>query len=108
MSSKSFDVDVFVTAYGEEHYLIHRCLEAACKMRGDHATWLLDDGNDPALIEMAKTLGAGYLTRSHRKDAKAGNINSALLHTSGEIIVIFDIDHIPEVDFLENTVDFFK
>src|SRR5262245_41578307 len=42
-------VDVFITACGEEYALIERALVAACAMRGKHKTWLLDDGNDPAL-----------------------------------------------------------
>lgn len=100
-------IDVFVTACGEAPALIERCLRAACAMRGAHITWLLDDGNDPTLAELAQRLGARYLTRSHRKDAKAGNLNNALQHTRGEILVIFDIDHVPEPDFLEQTLPFF-
>jgi cellulose synthase (UDP-forming) len=53
---------------------------------------------------LAERLGAGYLTRQDRKDAKAGNVNAALAHTNGDIVVIFDIDHIPEPDFLQRTV----
>jgi cellulose synthase (UDP-forming) len=102
-----FSVDVFVTAYNEEYSLIERCLQAACQMRGEHRTWLLDDGNHPELAQMAKRLNAGYLTRTERTNAKAGNINAALNRTSGEIVVIFDIDHVPEPDFLEQTLHFF-
>ena len=100
-------VDVFVTAYNEEFTLIERCLQAACQMRGAHCTWLLDDGHDPKLEQLAERLGAGYLTRPHRQDAKAGNINTALPRTTGDIIAIFDIDHIPQADFLEQTLPFF-
>ncbi|MCB9156730.1 MAG: glycosyltransferase [Caldilineaceae bacterium] len=100
-------VDVFVTAYNEEFTLIERCLQAACQMRGAHCTWLLDDGHDPKLEQLAERLGAGYLTRPHRRDAKAGNINTALPRTTGDIIAIFDIDHIPQADFLEQTLPFF-
>ncbi|MEZ4712280.1 MAG: glycosyltransferase family 39 protein [Caldilineaceae bacterium] len=76
-------------------------------MRGAHKTWLLDDGDDPKLAQLALRLGAGYLTRPHRQNAKAGNINAALARTTGDIIVIFDIDHIPQADFLEQTLSFF-
>ena len=89
-------VDVFVTACGEEHSLIRRSLTAACVMQGSHRTWLLDDGRDPALARLAEELGAGYLTRQDCQDAKAGNVNAALARTSGDIVVIFDIDHVPE------------
>jgi cellulose synthase (UDP-forming) len=100
-------VDVFVTACGESRALIERTLAAACAMRGNHLTWLLDDGADPALTHSAKRLGAGYLTRTDRTDAKAGNINAALSRTDGDIVVIFDVDHTPAPNFLERTLGHF-
>ena len=101
-------VDVFVTAYNEDLTLIASCLQAAKQMCGKHCTWLLDDGHRLALAQLAQQLNVGYLTRENRKDAKAGNINAALQYTSGEIIVIFDIDHMPQPDFLEQTVHYFR
>lgn len=99
-----FTIDVFVTVCGEDHTLIRKCLAAACAMRGEHKVWLLDDGPDPALEQLAHELGAGYLTRENRKDAKAGNLNAALARTDGDIIAIFDVDHVPGPDYLERTV----
>jgi cellulose synthase/poly-beta-1,6-N-acetylglucosamine synthase-like glycosyltransferase len=101
-------VDVFIPAWSEKLELIEQTLSAACKMRGDHHTWLLDDGDDPRLAELAMRLGAGYLTRPDRKDFKAGNINAALARTNGDILVIFDIDHTPHPDFLERTLGHFQ
>ena len=100
-------VDVFVTAYGEAYPLIKRSLAAACEMRGQHHTWLLDDGSDPTLAKLAKRLGAGYLSRTDHLYAKAGNLNHALALTDGDIIVIFDVDHAPEPDFLERSLGHF-
>ena len=100
-------VDVFIPTCGEEYALVKRTLKAACLMRGDHRTWLLDDGDDPRLKEIASELGAGYLTRKGGQDAKAGNINAALARTDGEIVVIFDIDHVPCPQFLECTLHLF-
>ena len=45
--------------------------------------------------------------RDDRKHAKAGNLNAALPHTSGDIIVIFDGDHAPEPEFLERSLGYF-
>lgn len=101
-------VDVFVTACGEDPALVERALAAAVAMRGEHNTWLLDDGNDPRLATLASKLGAGYLVRNGRNDAKAGNLNAALARTSGDIVVIFDIDHAPRPDFLERTLGYFR
>jgi cellulose synthase (UDP-forming) len=108
MSNLSPTVDVFVTACGEDPHLIERCLNAACHIDGEHRAWLLDDGADPRLAQMAERLGAGYLTRPDRKDAKAGNINAALVRTTGDVVVIFDIDHVPVPGFLEQTLLFFE
>ncbi len=100
-------VDIFVTVCAEPYGLVRRALVAARAMRGEHKTWLLDDGSDPLLALLAASLGAGYLSRSDRKDAKAGNINAAAVRTRGDIIVIFDVDHAPMPDFLECTLGYF-
>jgi cellulose synthase (UDP-forming) len=100
-------VDVFVTACGEAYPLIERSLAAACQMRGQHQTWLLDDASDPELAKLAERLGAGYLSRTDHAFAKAGNLNHALSLTNGDIVVIFDVDHAPEPDFLERSLGYF-
>jgi cellulose synthase (UDP-forming) len=100
-------VDVFITAFKENHSLVERALLAAQAMPEDKKVWLLDDGDDPVLAQMASRLGVGYLTRSDRRNAKAGNINAALTRTTGDIIAIFDIDHAPNPDFLTKTLGCF-
>lgn len=107
LSNQQFTVDVFITACNESHDLVERALRAACAMPEDKKVWLLDDGHDPELARMASEMGVGYLTRSDRKGAKAGNINAALPRTSGDIIVIFDIDHAPKPDFLTRSLGCF-
>lgn len=101
-------VDVFVTAYREPYAMIEDTLAAVCTMRGNHRTWLLDDGRDPALSVLAERYGSGYLTRSDHQDAKAGNLNAAIHRTSGDVVVIFDCDHTPEPDFLEKSLGYFE
>jgi cellulose synthase/poly-beta-1,6-N-acetylglucosamine synthase-like glycosyltransferase len=100
-------VDVFVTACRDPFELVEKSLTAACALRGDHRTWLLDDGGEPVLQALAERLGAGYLARKDHRDAKAGNVNAALQHTQGDVVVIFDIDHAPEPDFLERSLSYF-
>jgi len=100
-------VDVFVTAYQEPASMVECTLAAACALRGEHRTWLLDDGSDVVLEVIAKRLGAGYLRRSDHRDAKAGNVNAALEQTDGDIIAIFDTDHVPEPGFLEHSIKHF-
>jgi cellulose synthase (UDP-forming) len=77
----------------------------------------------------AASLGVHYLTREHNVHAKAGNINAALgaaIDTGqpcraaprhnpglgeprprGDLVLVFDCDHVPTKDFLQNTVGFF-
>ncbi len=97
---EGLSIDVFVTAYDEPYDMVKRTLSAACSMYGEHRTWLLDDGSKSILRALAQELGAGYLSRSDHHNAKAGNINYALEKTSGDIIVIFDLDHVPRPEFL--------
>jgi len=101
-------IDVFVTSCGEDPALIYETLKAARDMRGDHKTWLLDDADDPIAEHLASDLGVGYLRRNGCEGFKAGNINSALKRTSGEIVVIFDIDHQPRLEFLEHSIGYFE
>ena len=105
--NEALTTDVFITACGEDYSMIERSLTAACNLKGNHKTWLLDDKSDPVLLKLAKEYGAGYLTRPGHKDAKAGNVNEALKKTSGDIVVLFDVDHVPNPDFLERTLNYF-
>lgn len=100
--------DVYITSCGEPFEMVEQTLQAACRMSHPHRTWLLDDMSDPALERLAESLGAGYLTRNHRSGAKAGNLNAALPRTEGDVIAIFDIDHVPQPDFLEKTAGYFR
>jgi len=45
--------------------------------------------------------------RPDNEGAKAGNLNAAMKRTRGELIAIFDADHVPVRGFLKGTVGFF-
>ena len=107
-TTENLSIDVFITAYNEDFDLIVGCLAAACSMKGNFKVWLLDDGNDDDLAKIAARFGAGYFSRKGNKDAKAGNMNAALPHTNGDIIAIFDVDHLPKEDFLTKTISYFS
>jgi cellulose synthase (UDP-forming) len=100
-------VDVFVTVYGEELSTIRRTVAAAVAMRGEHLTWILDDGGSDAVRDLAADLGARYVRRLSNHGAKAGNVNHALALSTGEFFAIFDADFVPKEDFLYETVPFF-
>jgi cellulose synthase (UDP-forming) len=94
-------VDVLVPAYDEPYELVERALAAAVAIRYPHRTYLLDDARDPRFAALAERVGAIHLTRPAGGGAKAGNVNAALARTDGEFVAVFDVDHVPEPDFLD-------
>jgi cellulose synthase (UDP-forming) len=101
-------VDVFIPTYNEDVDMVRRTALAARVMEYPHQTWILDDGNRPAMRAMAESLGVRYLARSENGDAKAGNLNHALPHSDAELIATFDADHAPRRDFLLKTLGYFR
>lgn len=98
-------VDIYVTVYGEPVEVVERTVAAAMRIRHPRkAVWVLDDGKMPQIEEMARRLGTGYLIRRDNRGAKAGNLNEAMKRTNGEFVVIFDADHVPVPEFLEQTL----
>ncbi|ODT48240.1 UDP-forming cellulose synthase catalytic subunit [Devosia sp. 63-57] len=122
-------VDVFVPTYNEDYDLLAGTLAAAKAMDypSDRFTvWLLDDGGTDAkrnnadpdvaaaaheryelLRRLCEELDCRYLTRAENDHAKAGNLNNGLAHSSGDLIAVFDADHAPARDFLQETVPYF-
>ncbi|MDQ1606921.1 MAG: hypothetical protein QOJ18_1288 [Microbacteriaceae bacterium] len=107
LNEKPISVDVFITVYGEALDTIQKTTAAAIAMRGEHITWILDDGGSDAVRDLAEDLGARYLRRLGSHGAKAGNINHALNIATGEYFAVFDADFVPKEDFLYETVPFF-
>ncbi len=116
-------VDVFIPTYDESVDIIEPTLLAVANLRYPPDRlhlYLLDDGgteqclardDDGSAAERAaqlKTLceglGIEYLTRARNNNAKAGNLHHALSHSQGDLIAVFDCDHMPTEDFLEKTV----
>jgi len=100
-------VDVFIPSYNEPLDMLRRTLLAAQRMDYPHQTWLLDDGNRPQARALAEELGCRYLAREKNTDAKAGNLNHGLRHSSAELVAVFDADHAPASDFLTRTLGYF-
>jgi len=123
-------VDVFVPSYNEDYALLAGTLAAAKAMdypAGRLTVFLLDDGGTlekrqstrPHAAEAAQRrhdqlralceeLGVVYLTRDRNEHAKAGNLNNGLQHSTGELVAVFDADHAPARDFLQETVPYFS
>lgn len=100
-------VDVFIPTYNEPVDLVRKTVLAALAMDYPHRTWLLDDGRRPEMAALAAELGCDYLARADNAHAKAGNLNHALAHSTGELVAVFDADHAPRRDFLAKTLGYF-
>ena len=105
-------VDVFITTYNEPIELVIKTAGAALVISYPHLTWILDDGARTELQVEAEKLGVGYISRGENwknqpLHAKAGNLNNALMQTSGEFILILDADQISHSEILDHTLGYF-
>jgi cellulose synthase (UDP-forming) len=123
-------IDIYIPTYNEDPELLAMTVVAATDMdypRDKFTVWLLDDGGSDQkcnqdnskkakearerrveLTALANELGAKYLTRARNEHAKAGNMNNAFKQSSGELIAVFDADHVPVREFLNRTVGYFR
>ncbi|WP_114689798.1 glycosyltransferase family 2 protein [Polynucleobacter necessarius] len=117
-------VDIFISTYDEPDNIVRMTATAATQInypKDKRNIYIPDDGGTHTkrhshqhgvgawvrhyqLRRLAKELGIHYLTRETNQKATAGNINNALQHTSGELVLILDCDQIPTKDILTNTV----
>ena len=98
---------VLIPTYDEATEVLLPAVAAAVAVRLPHETWVLDDGARPEVERLAAQLGARYLARSDRRDAKAGNVNHALQHVDADIVAILDADHVASEDLFVNTLGHF-
>jgi cellulose synthase (UDP-forming) len=103
-----FTVDVFVPVYTEPARMIEMTIRAAKEIDYPHETYLLDDGRRDELRELAERVGVHYVRRDSNRGAKAGNLNHALTLSSGELIAVFDADHIATRESLHKLIGFFE
>lgn len=98
-------VDIFICTLDETADMLSTTI-SACKNIDypNHKVYVLDDGKREEIKELTELLECNYITRESNKGYKAGNINNALSLTNGEIVVIFDADHVAASTFLRETV----
>lgn len=122
-------VDVFIPTYNEPDDIIRITVIAATQMeypKDKLRIHICDDGGTLnkrgqgnseqekeawerhyRLRRMASELGVDYITRETNRSAKAGNLNHALRHTDGDLILVLDCDHVPTRNMLQRTVGYF-
>lgn len=103
-------VDLLIPTYNEDLSVVRTTVLAALGLDwpADRLRiYLCDDGRREQFRQFADEVGIGYITRPDNRHAKAGNLNHALTVTSGELIAIFDCDHVPVRSFLQVTAGWF-
>jgi cellulose synthase (UDP-forming) len=109
---QGLSVDVLITTFDEPIELVMATARRAKEIRYPHSTWLLDDGARTELAAAAAELGVGYIKRGEAWDgrprhSKAGNLNNALMATSGEFLLVLDADQVPAPNILDHTLGYF-
>ncbi|EOD8960093.1 UDP-forming cellulose synthase catalytic subunit, partial [Providencia stuartii] len=103
-------VDLFIPTYNESIDIVKdTALAAQCieYPKDKLKIYILDDGKRDAFRQLAEDIQVGYMIRPDNNHAKAGNLNHALTKTHGELICIFDCDHVATRVFLQATVGAF-
>lgn len=103
-----------------ERYVAERIIEVVSKQdypKEKLQIQVLDDSNDETTtlihdkvieVKNATGLDISHIHRVNRSGYKAGALDAAMDKVKGEFIAIFDVDFIPETDFLKKTVPLFK
>lgn len=100
-------VDVLIPIYSESCEILEKTLIGAEAIEyRNKRLFVLDDSHRDDVRALAERYGATYF-QGPKRHAKAGNLNQALAQTAGELVVIFDTDHIPVWTFLKETVPYF-
>ncbi len=103
-------VDLLIPTYNEDLAVVRGTVYAALGIdwpQDKLRIYILDDGKRDEFRQFATEVGVGYIVRSNNNHAKAGNLNHALGLIDGELVAIFDCDHVPVRSFLQLTVGWF-
>ena len=108
VTDKLYTVDILTTyCAGEPFEMLAQTLTAIKNITYPHTAWCCDEADDENVKQLCLQLGVRHVTRTNKKDAKAGNINNALQYATGELCVVLDPDHIPAPEFLDQVVAYF-
>ena len=102
-----------------ELYVMERLLKNIAKINYPNnklEIQVLDDSTDESFSKTSeqisvlqnKGLNIKHVTRSDRKNFKAGALKEGLKIAKGEFITIFDADFLPQKDWLQKTIPYFK
>lgn len=101
-------VDVLIPTFNEGPEVLEKSIVGAQAMTyPNFRVHVLDDGRRDWLAAFCRARGVNYIARTDNAHAKAGNLNNALAHTTGDLVAVFDADFVPHRSFLTRTVGLF-
>ncbi|PDT73938.1 cellulose synthase catalytic subunit [Bradyrhizobium sp. C9] len=106
-------VDVFITTYNEPSEVLERTIIGATEIRYPRLRiFILDDGARNWVRQLCELHEVGYLARSDKEHAKAGNINHALRARALDpvppaFVAVLDADFVPHADFIGRALALF-
>lgn len=111
-------VTIQLPVYNEKYVmerLLH-CVAAIDYPKNKLEIQVLDDSTDDSVLETANLitelqqtgLDIQHIRRRNRINFKAGALKEGLTTAKGELIAIFDADFLPQPDWLNKTVGYFK
>lgn len=107
---------------GKEPYdLLERTLKAMTEVEYPHDTWVLDEGNDPAVKEICFRLGVFHFSRKgiarynqesgpFKAKTKSGNHNAwrDANERYYDFVAQMDMDHVPFKNYLDRILGYFR
>lgn len=101
--------------------MLEETVRAMKAIRYPHDTWVLDEGDDPAVHALCERLGVHHFSRRNlpqyqadsgpfKARTKYGNFNAWLEehgYAAYDMLVAFDSDHIPRPDYLDRVLGWF-
>ena len=108
LEKKDFAVDIFIPVCGESIEVIEQTVSAAISIDyNNKKIYLLDDDEDDAVEKLSKKKGVEYIRRSAYENRKAGNLNYALKHTKGDLILAIDADQVAKSEIIHRIIGYF-
>jgi len=105
-------VDIIITTFNEPEMVVRRTVAGATQLNypADKLNiYVCDDGTRDEIRTLCDEYKVNWITRETHEDAKAGNLNHCYInYAMSEFSVILDADMVPNSDFLEKTLGYFK
>lgn len=107
--------DVIIATYNEDNSILEKTILYALNIdHPDLRVFVCDDGRRDEVKDLAKKMGAEYITRSNNDYAKAGNVNNAIKTIATmegrkpEFLLLLDADFMAMPNILKRTLGFFE